>query len=260
MSLLQEFLAVNVFHFLLVFTRLAVVFLLLPGISAAYVPVRIRLLFAILVTIVVLPIVKESLPPQPEVAADLVRLIVMESIIGGFLGAIVQIIMAALELAGQMISTATGLANAMVDDPVSEEQSSIVIGLLNLAAVAIMFISGVHHFMLMAMVDSYNLFIPNTPLFTRDMLNMAATMIDQAFYMGIRLAAPFLVFEMVFQIASGILARLSPQLNVFFVVLPAQIILGLAILMVAMPTLILIFMGFFDNHLHSLLDPASFRR
>jgi len=258
--MLQEYLSVNVFQFLLVFTRLSVVFLLLPGISAAYVPVRVRLLFALVVAMLVLPIVQKTLPAQPEQAADLVRLIVMESVIGGFLGAVVQIIMAALELAGQMISTATGLANAMVDDPVTEEQSAIVIGLLNLTAVAIIFISGVHHFMLMAMVDSYNLFVPNTPLFTLDMLNMAAAMIDDAFYMGVRLAAPFLVFEMVFQIASGVLARLSPQLNVFFVVMPLQIILGLSILMIALPALILIFMGFLDTNLHSLINPTGFGR
>jgi flagellar biosynthetic protein FliR len=258
--MLEEFLAVNVFNFLLVFARLSVVFFLLPGISAAYIPTRIRLLFALLVTMLVLPIVQASLPPQPTQAAELVWLLVSEALIGAFLGAVVQIIMAALELAGQMISTATGLANAMVDDPVSEEQSAIVIGLLNLIAVAVMFITGVHHLMIMAMVDSYNLFIPNAPLFTRDMLNMATAMLDDAFYMGVRLAAPFLVFEMVFQIASGVLSRLSPQLNVFFVVLPAQIILGVAILMVALPTLILIFMNFFDANLHSLVNPTGFVR
>ena len=64
---------------------------------------------------------------------------VSESLIGGFLGAVIQIIMAAFELAGQMISAATGLANAMVDDPITEEQSAIVIGLLNLTAVAVIF-------------------------------------------------------------------------------------------------------------------------
>jgi len=257
---LQEYLSVNVFNFLLVFARLSVLFLLLPGISAAYVPVRIRLLFAVLVTMLVLPVVQASLPPQPQQTAELLWLIVSESLIGGFLGAVIQIIMAALELAGQMISTATGMANAMVDDPVTEEQSAIMIGFLNLIAVAMIFITGVHHFMIMAMVDSYNLFIPNTPLFTRDMLNMAVTLLDDAFYMGVRLAAPFLVFEMVFQIASGILARLSPQLNVFFVVLPAQIILGLSILMVTLPALILIFMGFLDSNLRSLLNPTGFVR
>jgi len=258
--MLEEFLSVNVFNFLLVFARLSVVFFLLPGLSAAYVPMRIRLLFALLVTMLVLPIVQAYLPPQPTQAAELVWLLISEALIGAFLGAVVQIIMAALELAGQMISTATGLANAMVDDPVTEEQSAIVIGLLNLIAVAVMFITGVHHFMIMAMVDSYNLFVPNAPLFPQDMLNMAAALLDDAFYMGVRLAAPFLVFEMVFQIASGVLARLSPQLNVFFVVLPAQIILGMAILMIALPTLILIFMNFLDTNLHSIINPTGFVR
>ncbi len=258
--MLQELLAVNVFNFLLVFARLSVVFFLLPGISAAYVPMRVRLLFALLVTMLILPMVQDTLPPQPTQPAALVWLLVSEALIGAFFGAVIQIIMSALELAGQMISTATGLTNAMVDDPITEEQSAIIIGLLNLIAVAVIFISGVHHFMIMAMVDSYNLFIPSGPLFMRDMLNMAAALLDDAFYMGVRLAAPFMVFEMVFQIASGILARLSPQLNVFFVVLPAQIILGLSILMIALPTLILIFMQFLDSNLHSLISPTGFVR
>ena len=258
--MLQEYLAVNVFHFLLVFARLSLVFFLLPGISAAYVPARLRLLFALLVTMLVLPMVQGPLPPQPTQPAELVWMIVSEALIGGFLGAVIQIIMAALELAGQMISAATGLANAMIDDPVTEEQSAIVIGLLNLTAVAVIFITGVHHFMNMATVDSYNLFVPGAPLFTRDMLNMAAALMDDAFYMGVRLAAPFMVFEMVFQIASGILVRLSPQLNVFFVVLPAQIILGLSILMIALPSLILVFMQFFDSNLRSLINPTGFVR
>lgn len=257
---LEDYLSINVFNFLLVFARLSVVFFLFPGLSAGYVPMRIRLLFALIVTILVLPIVQPYLPAQPPQVAQLLWLIVSEILIGGFIGALIQIIMAALELAGQMISTATGLANAMIDDPVTEEQSAIIIGLLNLTAVAVIFITGLHHLMIMAMIDSYNLFTPNATLFTKDMLTMAATLLDEAFYMGIRLAAPFLVFEMIFQIASGILARLSPQLNVFFVVLPAQIILGLSILMIALPTLILIFMRFLDNNVHSLLNPVGLVR
>jgi len=253
---LQDYLSINVFNFILVFARLSVIFFMFPGLSSAYVPMRVRLIFALMVTILVLPIVQDWLPPQPTQVPQLLWLIVSETLIGGFIGAMIQIIMAALELAGQMISTATGLANAMIDDPVTEEQSSIIIGLLNLVAVAVIFITGLHHFMIMAMIDSYNLFAPNATLFTKDMLTMAASLLDEAFYMGIRLAAPFLVFEMVFQISSGILARLSPQLNVFFVVLPAQIILGLSILMVALPTLILIFMRFLDNNVHSLLNPV----
>jgi flagellar biosynthetic protein FliR len=255
--MLQEYLAINVFHFLLVFARLGVVFLLIPGVSAAYVPARLRLIVALLIAILVLPLVRDTLPVQPDSAAALVWLVVSEMLVGGFLGGLIQIVMAAVELAGQLISTAIGITNAFIDDPVSEEQSAILIGFLNLIAVVMIFITGAHQFMIMAIVDSYNLLLPSAPLFTEDMLAVASRLLDQAFYMGIRLAAPFLVFEMVFQVTSGIMARLSPQLNVFFVVLPGKIVLGIAILMVSLPTMILIFLHFFDNNLHGLLSPAG---
>lgn len=250
---LNDYLAINVFHFLLVFARLSVVFLLLPGISAVYVPMRIRLLLAVLVTVLVLPLVAPLLPPQPESPAELVWLIVCESLIGGFMGALIQIIMSALELAAFVISNAVGITNALIDDPVTEEQTSIITGFLALIAVALIFITGVHRFILQAMVDSYTLLRPAQPLFTGDMLQLGARLLDQAFTMGLRLSAPFIVYELVFQITSGVLARLSPQLNVFFVAIPAKIILGIAVLMVSLPVMMLLFMQFLENNMVNFL-------
>ena len=254
---LADYLSINIFQFLLVFARLGVVFTMLPGFSAVYVSPRIRLIFALLVTVLVQPMVAGVLPPQPESPADMVWLIASEILIGGFLGALVQTIMAALELAGQMIATATDITNALTDDPVTQQQSSIVIGLINMTAVTMIFVTSTHHFLLSATIDSYSLLRPGARLFTRDMLFTLGTLLDQAFYMGIKLAAPFLVFELVFQVTSGIMARLSPQLNVFFVVMPGKIALGLAILMVSLPTIILVFLRFMDNSLHGLLLPMQ---
>ncbi|MGE4062843.1 MAG: flagellar biosynthetic protein FliR [Rhodospirillaceae bacterium] len=250
---LNDYLAINVFHFLLVFARLSVVFLLMPGISAVYVPMRIRLILAVLVTILVLPLVAPLLPSQPESPAELVWLIVAESLIGGFMGALIQIIMSALELAAFMISNAVGITNALIDDPVTEEQTSIITGFLALIAVALIFITGVHHFILEAMVQSYTLLRPAQPLFTGDMLQLGARLLDQAFTMGLRLAAPFIVYELVFQITSGVLARLSPQLNVFFVAIPGKIILGIAVLMVSLPVMMLLFMKFLESNMVNFL-------
>lgn len=250
---LNDYLAINVFHFLLVFARLSVVFLLLPGISAVYVPMRIRLLLAVLVTVLVLPLVSAGLPAQPESPAELIWLIVSESLIGGFMGALIQIIMSALEVAAFMISNAVGITNALIDDPVTEEQTSIITGFLSLIAVALIFITGVHHFILQAMVDSYSLLRPAQPLFTGDMLQLGARLLDQAFAMGVRLAAPFIVYEMVFQITSGVLARLSPQLNVFFVAIPGKIVIGIAVLMVSLPVMMLLFMKFLETNMVNFL-------
>jgi len=255
--MLQELLATNIFHFLLVFARLSIVFFLFPGISAGYVPARLRLIVALLVTLLALPLVHDQLPPQPNSPAELTQLIVMEMLVGAFLGAVVQTIMSTLQLAGEVIAQSTGLTNALVDDPVTEEQSAIVIGLLDIVAVLMIFITGSHHVLIAAAVDSYNLLHPGGPLFAGDMLSMASTLLNQSFAMGIRLAAPFLVFEMVFQISSGIMARLSPQLNVYFVAMPGQIALGLTILMVTLPTIMLVFMRYFDSSIHTLLTPAG---
>ena len=252
--MLQDLLALNIFHYLMVFSRFSIVFLLFPGISAAYVPVRVRLVVALTVSLVALPMVREYLPPQPDNAAELVWLIIEEFLIGGFLGAIVQIVMSTLQLAGEVIAQASGLTNALVDDPVTQQQSAIVIGLLDIIAVLMIFITGAHHLLLMAAVDSYSLLGAGRPLLTGDMLNMVTTLLNQTFNMGMKLAAPFLVFQLVFQVTSGVLARLSPQLNVYFVAMPAQIALGLAILMITLPTIMLVFMRFFDSSVRSILS------
>ena len=254
---LADYLAINVFQFLVVFARIGVVFTMLPGFSANYISPRVRLLFALMVTVLVQPMVSTYLPAQPDSPAELVWLIASEMLIGGFLGTLVQVIMASLELAGQLIASATGITNALTDDPVTQEQSSIVIGLVNMTAVTMIFVTYTDHFMLSATIDSYSLLLPGARMFTRDMMTYIASLLDQAFYMGIKLASPFMVFELVFQVTSGILARLSPQLNVFFVVAPGKIALGLSILMVSLPTIILVFLHFMDNSLHGLLTPLQ---
>ncbi len=253
---LNDYLAINIFHLLLIFAHISVIFLLFPGVSAGYVPARLRLIVALLVTVLVLPIVQDTLPLQPDSPAELIKLIAIEVVIGGFIGALIQFLMVALEVAGHMMSMALGLMNAFIDDPVQEEQSAILIGFLNLIAVALIFITGLHHVIIAAMVDSYGLFQVGAPLFTDDMLNMAVSMLVQTFYMAVRLAAPLVIFEMIFQITSGVLSRLSPQLNVFFVVLPGKIMLGIAILMIVLPTLMLLFMQYMDNNLNALLNPV----
>jgi len=256
--MLEQFLAINVFHFLLVFSRLSIIFYLMPGISAGYVPTRVRLILAVLITLIILPLVKDTLPAeQPGAPAELVGLIVVEVLIGAFMAGLIQIVMSALMIAGEVISNAAGLTNAFVDDLVSEEQTAIVIGLLNIVAVVLIFTTGLHQLMFAAMAESYSLLKPGEPLMTGDMLNIVSQMVQQSFYLGLKLASPFLLFEVLFQFANGVLSRLSPQLNVFFVALPAQNLIGMAILMISLPTLMMVFLGFFENSLENFLNPGA---
>lgn len=255
--MLSDLLTLNVFHFLLVFARLSVVFLLMPGISAGYVPTRLRLTLAMLVTLLSLPLVQAYLPDQPDTPASLVKLIILEVLTGAFIGGIIQITMSALNIAGLKISQAVGLMNAFVDDPVSNTQSAILIGFLNIIVVVLIFSTGLHAFMLMAIVDSYSLLMPARPMMIGDMLSMMASVMNEAFIIGTRIASPFLVYALVFQVTMGIMARLSPQMNIFFVALPIQLMLGFVLLTIALPSMMLVFLNYFDGNMQSLLIPGG---
>jgi len=254
--MLAEILALNAFNLVLVFARLGALLMVAPAISATYVPTRVRLLLAVVATLVLAPVVAPGLPPMPEAAAALVLLIVGEVFVGLFLGFLGQMAMSALHLAGTAIGRESGLMNAMVFDPVTEQQGALVIGLLSNVVVLLMMVIGLHHLFFEAAAASYGLFVPGEALIFGD---HAATLLDvlaRAFYIGLQLAAPFVVYALSFQTVLGLMARISPQMNVFFVGLPLQIMLGLVVLGVALPTIAMWFLGFFEDVYVGFLTPA----
>ncbi len=245
--MLEHFLTLNTFHILLVFVRMGSVFMLLPGFAASYVSVKIRLLIALTVTLVVVPLVSPVLPDLPDTAIEMVRLILLESFYGIFMGLLAQGAMAALHLAGSSIGHNTGLMNAMVFDPVTEQQGALVVGFLANVMIVLLFVMDMHHLIIQAVVSSYAVFIPGASLLPVDHLSLFTDQLSRSFFMGLQLASPFIVYAIVFQTTMGVLARLAPQMNVFFVALPLQIILGVGMLMVAMPGLMLWYLAFFED-------------
>ncbi|MFA7430750.1 MAG: flagellar biosynthetic protein FliR [Rhodospirillaceae bacterium] len=245
--MLEQFLTLNTFHILLVFVRIGTAFMLLPGFSASYVSVKIRLLIALTVTLVVVPLVSPVLPEMPESAAGLVGLIVMEAFYGAFMGLTAQAAMAALHLAGSSIAHNTGLMNAMVFDPVTEQQGALVVGFLANVAIVLLFVMDMHHLVIQAVVSSYSLFMPGTAPMSSDHLGVFTDQLSQSFFMGLQLASPFIVYAIVFQSTMGVLARLAPQMNIFFVALPLQIIMGLGMLMIALPGVMMWYLAYFED-------------
>lgn len=245
---LSAFLVTSVFAFTLVFARLGAMFMFLPGFSARYVPRNARLAMALLMTLVITPLVAERLPEMPQATAALVFLIGHEILIGIFIALFAQFLMAALTVAGTSIGRDAGLMNAMVFDPVTESQGAVIISFLTLVALVLLFALDMHHLMIEALIMSYLLFTPGGDTFILgDAVNVLTNGLDDAFQIGLQIASPFVVFNLTFQIGMGILARLSPQMNVFFIGLPLQILFGLGVLAVALPAMMLVFMRFFEQ-------------
>ena len=81
-----------------------------------------------------------------------------------------------------------------------------------------------------ALYDSYSIFPPGELPNLGDTTQLALKMISDAFIIGVRLSAPFLVFGMVFYAGLGIISRLMPQVQIFFIAIPANIWAGLMLL------------------------------
>lgn len=233
--MLAALLSVKLFAVLLVFVRVGAAFMLLPGFGEPFVAPRLRLLLALLISLLVAPLLDGQLPAMPAEVAGLGLLIAGEALVGLFLGTVARIFMAAMVTAGMMIAYMSSLANALVDDPSAAQQGSIAGAFLNVTALMIIFALDLHHLLLAAVVDSYQLFVPGQALPVGDLTQSVTETVSKVFLLSVQIAAPFIAIGMIFYLGVGLLARLMPQIQVFFVAMPMQIALGLMMLALALP-------------------------
>jgi flagellar biosynthetic protein FliR len=253
--LLQELLPVQAFGLLLVFVRIGGALMLLPGIGEPYVASRARLMLALLISLIAFPLAAPDLPALPDSVARMIVLILGELVVGLFLGTVTRVLMSALITAGMMIAFSSSMANALVMDPTSAQQGSIAGSFLTLVALLLIFALDIHHLLLTAVIESYNLFPPGQPLPMGDFSDVVARVVGQAFLLAFQIAAPFIVVSGVFYLGLGLLARLMPQMQIFFVAIPMQIALGLIVLALALPVMMRVFLTGFETTVVNVLMP-----
>ena len=253
--MLEEFLNLNIFGLMMVITRLGTAMALMPGFSAAYVPIRARLAIGLALSVLVMPVVADLLPVMPPSALEMFMLLLVEFIAGAFIGTLTRILIGALQTAGTMISYFSSMANAFVQDPVAEQQSSTIAGFLSVTGLLLIFVTDMHHVMLRAAVDSYMLFTPGRVLPMGDMADSVARLTADSFTLGVRMSAPFVVTAVAYYLGLGILGRLMPALPVFFFGLPVQIILQIMVLSLTLSAMMMVFITEFADKIGQYLTP-----
>jgi flagellar biosynthetic protein FliR len=227
--MLIQALPAEIFAFFLVFTRIGAALMVMPGFGEIYITSRYRLMFAGALTVLLTPVLAESLPAMPASPLATLVLFFGEITIGAFLGITGRIIISGLNTTGTILSFQIGLANAMSFDPVAAEQSSITALFLSTAGFLLVFLADLHHVMLGALVMRYNVLTPGVMPPINDFSQVITRLVADVFIMGVQLSAPFIVVGLVFYLGIGVLARLMPQVQVFFVAMPVQIFLGFVI-------------------------------
>lgn len=253
--MLDQFLSLNIYGFFLIFARVGMALSIMPGYSATYVPVQMRLGLALAISFAIAPALIGTLPTRPPSVAGLSILIIGEMLIGAFIGTIAAIIIGALQTAGTIIAYVASMANALIQDPIAEQQSSTIAGFLLVTGIVVVFVADMHHLMLRAIFDSYTLMVPGAPLQAGDLAQTMGRQVADSFTLGLRLSAPFVIVGLTYYIGLGLLGRLMPQLQVFFFGLPFQIGVQIWVLAITVTGIMMAFMQRFQDAYQGFLLP-----
>jgi flagellar biosynthetic protein FliR len=239
--------------FMLVFARVGAMVMLLPGLGESNIPVNIKLAIALLLTLVILPLHRDAYHIDMGSLTPLLVLMVHEIVIGIVLGATARVTLAALQVAGSVIAQQMGLGFVTAIDPTQGQQGLLIGNFLSLLGITLLFATDTHHLVIAALSDSYAIFSPGETLNGGDVAALATRAFAAAFKIGMQLSAPFLVFGLVFNIGLGVLARLMPQMQVYFVGVPLSILAGFLILALILSALMGTFLDYFIGVMHELI-------
>lgn len=242
-----DFLPQTAFTFMLIFSRLAAMIMLMPALGETSIPAQVRLVMAFLLSLVMMPLVASTYGTIPVTVPGLAFIVFTEIAVGLFIGGVARIIMSALHVAGNIIALQMSLAFAQNVDPTQGQQGVLISNFLSLLAVTLIFATNLDHLLIAAMRDSYEIFVPGQAIPVGDFSQMAVKLVSDAFRIGLQLAAPFLVFGLVFYVGIGLLSRLMPQIQIFFIAMPANITLGLVLLLFLLGAMMTWFLQAFEQ-------------
>jgi flagellar biosynthetic protein FliR len=254
--MLDQLLTGGLWGFMLVFARIGAAITLLPGFGEAYVSPRVRLGIALAITFIVTPLVAAQLPELPGSMWAVLVLVGTETVIGLLFGTLARLLLVGLQTAGMIVAFQTSLASAMINDPASAQQGSIIGNFFVAMGVLLIFLTNAHHMLLAGLVDSYSLFAPGALPPAGDMADIVTQVVAASFNTAMQISAPYIVIGLVFYLGLGLLARLMPQVQVFFIAIPLQLLLSFVVMLLTISASMMWFLDRFDSTMGGFLAPG----
>lgn len=219
------------------FVRISGMLLMVPLLSASYVPVRVRLILAVFITLAVAPSL-ELPPPIDPFTWHGVLLIVQQLGIGVAIGLIFLVIFQAFVIAGHLASMAMGLAMATMVDPATGVNTPIIGRYFTIVATLIFLLMNGHVLVFKAVLNSFEMLPIGLHFFTQDSLKLIYNFGGQMFEYGVAIALPLVTALLLVNIAFGVVSRAAPALNIFAVGFPVTLLAGLIMLIFTTPLLL----------------------
>lgn len=235
---------------IIVLARMLGFIMLAPVFNRKEIPVVVKMGFAFLLTITLTIVLK---PPAPPAGNSMFLSIVLNVATGAMIGYMARLILVAIDAGADMINMQMGLSSAMVLDPSTQGQVSILEKLFSMLAILIFIQLGGVYWLFQALMRSFEIFpIYATSLPLAKLVNMdyLIEMTSNVLYMGLQIASPVLLATLGQDIILGIISKTAPQVNVFQLSFLFKPVFGAAILIWIMPMLVNIISDYFLSFSH----------
>lgn len=235
----------EVFGLFLQFCRIGGCLLFAPGFSSPRVPLQVRLFAAMALTAALAPMLQGQIGAAVSAMSDdqKVYMIISETLIGSAIGLMARFFFLALQFAATAISNFIGLAG-IPGVPLEEgDTGSPLATLVSSAAVMLLFTMGLHIELLVAVMDSYRVLQPGAPLPLGALTTNMVGVVSETSMLALRLAAPFLVYGVIVNVALGMGNRFAQHLSVYHATTGVVILGGFLLLYTMWLDWILIFTG-----------------
>jgi flagellar biosynthesis protein FliR len=253
MNALSELTNNAIFHYAIIFARLGSIMLFIPGFGESYVSARARLGLALILCLALFPIISPLLPAIPADIFTATLILAGEVTIGIFIGLLMRIIQATLHIAGMKIAMMTGLSTATLFDANQSTQGSVIGGFLSVVGITLFFTTELYHITFKAIAESYNLItVAKMPPFN-EFAETMGRLVSEIFLIAFKISAPVILVGLMLYLAAGLMGRLMPTMQVFFILMPVQIYVGFLFMGLALSGMMLVYISFFEDKLLQLL-------
>ena len=242
--------------FLLMLTRCSGIFMIAPFFGSLNIPVTIRAAAAFAFTLVLFPVVDGlgtvAAPPSVWAFAGSV---LAELFIGWLIGFIAYVCFSAIHMAGKVMDMQVGFAVVNVMDPTSGQQLPLIGSLLYNLGIIVFLVTNGHHVIITALAESFRM-VPLAAM--QPNLSLTMLLVDFTngiFVTGMKIAMPVTFAILLVNVALGILARTMPQMNIFVVGIPLQLMVGVGVLSMLLPFYVM-FLDVLFNEMYGKISIA----
>jgi flagellar biosynthetic protein FliR len=224
------------------FCRIGACIMIMPGFSTARIPMQIRLFIAVAISMAILPVMWTDIYPQVTGKGHTyIYLIAAETAVGAVIGLVARYYVLGLQFAGTAITMLMGFNPPPSSDVLEDTAENQITSMISFAGLMLLFMLDFHHVMFEAIAQSYRVMPVGSVFDPQGVLITLTDSLEQTFMIMVRLASPFLIYGLLFNVAIGMVNKLAPQIPIYFISQPYLIMGGMFLLYLGIAAMLRLF-------------------